>query len=87
MIDADSSGTINFDEFLNLMYGKYPDQDDELRSVFQVFDKDNNGYITKDELKKAMEKMNQDVTDEDIEEMMKEADVNNDGQVNYDGKL
>lgn len=87
MIDEDSSGTINFNEFLNLMYGKFSDKNDELRIVFQVFDQDNNGYITKDELRKAMEKLNHHVTDQEIDELMREADLNNDGQVNYDGNL
>lgn len=85
MIDEDSSGTINFNEFLNLMYGKFSEKNDELRIVFQVFDQDNNGYITKDELRKAMEKLNYFVTDHELDELMREADLNKDGQVNYDG--
>lgn len=54
--------------------------------MFKVFDKDQNGYITPSELKQAMESLNENVTDEDIAEMIKEADLNNDGKVNYEGE-
>ena len=47
------------------------------------FDKDGNGYITKDELKQAL---GDTMTSKDIEELMKRADTNHDGKVNYEGK-
>ena len=85
-IDIDHSGTINFEEFMRLMsmHVNERDFDEDLRNVFRVFDKDGNGFITPAELKQAMLGLEEDVTDEDIEEMIKEADSNGDGNVNYE---
>lgn len=85
-MDIDHNGTINFEEFLRLMsmHVNEKDNDEDLLNVFRVFDKDNNGFITPAELKQAMESLDETVTDEDIEEMIKEADANGDGNVNYE---
>ena len=51
-----------------------------------MFDKDNNGYISAAELRHVMTNLGEKLTDEEVEEMIKEADTDGDGQVNYDGK-
>merc|ERR1711985_32622 len=70
-VDADGNGTIDFAEFLSLMSRKVKDADseEELMEAFKVFDKDGNGFISSVELR---------------HEMTREADVDGDGQVNYD---
>jgi calmodulin len=57
----------------------------ELKQAFKVFDLDGNGFISKAELKYAMTKLGEKITDEDVEIMVKEADVNGDGKVNFEG--
>lgn len=61
------------------------DTEDELMQSFRIFDKDGNGYISAAELKHVMLSLGEKLTDEEIEEMINEADANNDGQVDYDG--
>lgn len=56
-----------------------------LMAAFKVFDLDNDGYITKDELKKAMDTIGETVTDAQLEEFMKMADTDKDGRINYEG--
>uniref|UniRef100_A0A0C9RGW5 TSA: Wollemia nobilis Ref_Wollemi_Transcript_25331_947 transcribed RNA sequence n=1 Tax=Wollemia nobilis TaxID=56998 RepID=A0A0C9RGW5_9CONI len=85
-VDADGNGTIDFSEFLNLMARKMKeiDTDEELREAFKVFDKDQNGFISASELRHVMINLGEKLTDEEVEQMIKEADVDGDGQVNYE---
>lgn len=51
-----------------------------------VFDRDGNGYITRDELKSAMEMIGENLTEEQLSEMLMLADLDMDGKINYEGK-
>ena len=57
------------------------DSDAELRAAFRVFDKDNNGTIDTAELRQLMKSIGEDLTDEQIEEMIREADQDGDGSI------
>ncbi|KAJ0260597.1 Calmodulin-1 [Hirschfeldia incana] len=85
-VDADGNRTIDFPEFLNLMAKKMKDTDseEELKEAFKVFDKDQNGFISAAELGHVMTNLGEKLTDEEVEEMVREADVDGDGQINYE---
>ncbi|XP_017245988.1 calmodulin-7 isoform X1 [Daucus carota subsp. sativus] len=85
-VDADGNGTIDFPEFLNLMARKMKDTDseEELKEAFRVFDKDQNGFISAAELRHVMTNLGEKLTDEEVDEMIREADVDGDGQINYE---
>lgn len=85
-VDTDGNGTIDFREFLDLMAHKMKDfdSDEELREAFKVFDKDQNGYISAAELRHVMINLGEKLTEEEVEMMIKEADTDGDGQVNYE---
>lgn len=55
--------------------------------AYRVFDSDNNGYITFDELKRAMQMIGESVTEKQLQDMLNLADVDKDGRINYEGKL
>ena len=83
------NGTIEFDEFLTMMAQKMNDKDDpeeEMREAFKVFDKDGNGYISESELRHVMTNLGEKLTDQEVDEMIKEADIDGDGQINYQGR-
>lgn len=80
-VDADENGTIDFAEFLTLMARKMKTKDSEaeILEAFKVFDKDNSGKISPAELRQVMSNLGEKLSDEEVEEMMKEADLNGDG--------
>ncbi|GAV75777.1 EF_hand_5 domain-containing protein [Cephalotus follicularis] len=85
-VDADGSGTIEFGEFLDLMARKMKEgeAEDEMKEAFKMFDKDQDGYISPNELRHAMITLGEKLSDEELELMIKEADLDGDGQVNYE---
>ena len=85
-VDIDGNGTIDFKEFLGLMARKMRDNDseEELIEAFKVFDRDGNGLISNVELQHVMTSLGENVTMDEVEEMIKEADLDGDGYINYE---
>ena len=50
----------------------------------EVFDRDGNGFISAAELRHVMTNLGEKLTDEEVDEMIREADVDGDGQINYE---
>lgn len=84
-VDIDGNGTIDFKEFLGLMARKMRDTDnnEELIETFKVFDKDGNGLISPNELLSVINSLHENVTMDEVNEMVKEADIDGDGYINY----
>ncbi|KAL3270291.1 hypothetical protein HHI36_009343 [Cryptolaemus montrouzieri] len=60
------------------------DSCEDLLAAFKVFDLNKDGYITKDEIKTAMETIGEDVTEEQVDEFIIIADKDKDGKINYE---
>ena len=54
-------------------------------SIFQVFDKNSDGYISAEELSATMRELGVRLSDDDLKKMMDEADLNGDGKIDYRG--
>ncbi|KAH9797839.1 calcium-dependent protein kinase 21 [Citrus sinensis] len=82
--DVDGNGTIDYIEFISATMHRYRlERDEHLYKAFQYFDKDNSGYITRDELETAMKDYG--IGDEaSIKEIISEVDTDNDGRINYE---
>ena len=61
------------------------DAEKEIKEAFDVFDKDGNGHINVEELRYFSVNLGETFSDEDIAEMLKQADFDGDGVVNYKG--
>ncbi|KAH6558451.1 hypothetical protein KP509_1Z063000 [Ceratopteris richardii] len=83
--DPSGKGTIDFNTFLPLMARKMKDTDseEELKEAFKVFDKERNGFISAAELRHVMTNLGEKLTDEEVDEMVREAGIDPEGQVNY----
>ncbi len=70
---------------MQMMAKKMGDTDskDELVKAFNVFDRDGNGYIDAKELRLAMTRLGEKLTDAEVDDMIKDADKNGDGKVDY----
>ena len=53
---------------------------------FRVLDKNNDGLISSIELRHVMTNLGEKLSDEEVDDMIKEADLDGDGMVNYEGK-
>lgn len=84
-VDASGSGAVNFDDFCNLMVQKQGNTDSEIEVIeaFRVFDKDGSGTISCNELKHVLTTLGEKLTDSEVEEVIKEADADSNGYINY----
>jgi len=83
-VDDDGSGSIEFEEFLKMMTQKILNRDpkDEILKAFRLFDDDETGKISFKNLKRVAKELGERMTDEELQEMIDEADRDGDGEVN-----
>eukprot|EP00939_MAST-03C_sp_MAST-3C-sp1_P000992 g992.t1 len=83
-IDTDGSGTIDFQEFLEMMTAKMSQKDsrEEILKAFRLFDDDETGKITFSNLKRVARELGENMSDEELQEMIDEADRDGDGEIN-----
>ncbi|KAL8130688.1 hypothetical protein V2J09_019843 [Rumex salicifolius] len=82
--DVDKNGSIDYIEFITAtMHRHRLNKEENLFKVFQYFDKDDSGFITRDELRQAMTQygMGDEAT---IDEVLDDVDTDKDGKINYD---
>jgi len=81
-VEVDLVDTIDFEEFKALVVTKQEDRHSRLKIAFSVFDEDASGQITAVEMRSVMNKFG--LTDEELDEMLKEVDRDGDGSINFD---
>ncbi|XP_078435608.1 calcium-dependent protein kinase 10-like [Wolffia australiana] len=80
--DIDNSGTIDYGEFIAAtLHLNKVEKEDHLVKAFSFFDKDGSGFITQDEIQRACEEFG--VEDLQIEDLLRDADQDNDGRIDY----
>lgn len=81
--DASGDGKINFSEFMTLAYDALYGED-ELYQAFKEYDTSGDGKICKKELLSLFNQMGEDMTEEDVEDLMNQVDENNDGTFTFE---
>lgn len=92
-VDEDGSGTIDFDEFCQMM-GKQlaaealeniPERPEkELAEAFRIFDSDCDGYLGHDEITAAFKLTGEPFEDWEVDAFIQEGDKNENGQIDYE---
>lgn len=85
-MDANGNGSVEFDELASILpeiTGEILNNEERLTEVFQLFDRDGNGYITAAELAGCMAKMGYPLTYSELTEIIKEADSDGDGVISF----
>mmetsp|Transcript_29366 Transcript_29366/g.50307 ORF Transcript_29366/g.50307 Transcript_29366/m.50307 type:complete len:289 (-) Transcript_29366:212-1078(-) len=85
-VDIDGNGRVEFDEFLAMMARRILtiDGEVELEQAFQLFDADNSGYVTADEVRSLMQSSGDPLSDAEVEEMIALADPDANGRITID---
>ena len=75
--------SINYDEFMKVVipHIKPRNSREEIMKIFRLFDEDNTGKISIKNLRKVAKDLGEDISDNELKELIKEADRDNDGLV------
>ena len=82
-LDADGSGQIDFEEFLELMTARVSDKDtrENIRKIFNLFDDEKTGFISIKNLRRVAKELGETIDESELQEMVERADTDNDGLV------
>ncbi|MVO90211.1 hypothetical protein GPA10_37035 [Streptomyces sp. p1417] len=84
VLDSDGSGQIEYAEFLALTSANTVDDSPDLMEAYRVQDKNGDGLISPEEFKYVTVQLGEKFSDEEVARWVTEADVNGDGQINYE---
>jgi len=59
-------------------------EEEELLEAFKVFDKDGNGVLSPEELRKIISNLGEKLSDDEVDAIIREADTDGDGCINCD---
>ncbi|XP_067136555.1 calmodulin-like [Centruroides vittatus] len=84
-IDPDGRGKIDFSKLLSVMAKemKKRDSDEEIIEAFKFFDKEGTGLVNAAELRRVMTTMGQKLSEQEVDDMIKQADVDENGNIDY----
>ena len=83
--DPSESGYVQFAKFAELAKKKLGVEDDveSICMAYKNFDKDDNGMINCAELRHILTNLGEKMTNEDVDELIREAEIDKDGMINY----
>ena len=86
-VDTNKNGTIDINEFTDMMTKKmdmkeyFEEQD--IEKAFQIFDQNGDGIITAEEIKQTMSLLGENVSEAEVSDMLKEADLDGNGLIDF----
>ena len=86
--NIDKNGQIYFNQFLKIMAKRLKnikeDEDRYLKNLFSSLDRNNNGLISIHEIRYIVTHSSENISEKDIETIMKEADTDGDGLISFE---
>ena len=83
-LELEGNNEVNFENFVSIVNRREKDVDseEEVLKAFKLFDKEGNGLININELKNIMLSVGKNIKEEELNDMLKEADTDMDGYIN-----
>ena len=77
---------LDFDDFVGVMTQVYDEEQTsaQFESTFQTFDRDGDGYIGWEDLSKVMENVGEDLTKEELCDMINQAHTKREGKMDFE---
>ncbi|CAH1956205.1 unnamed protein product [Acanthoscelides obtectus] len=87
--DPEDSGVVNFDSFCRVAGHFLENEDDEalqkeLKEAFRLYDKEGNGYIPTSSLREILAALDDQLTNDQLNEMIAEIDTDSSGTVDFE---
>ena len=86
--NINNTSQIYFNQFLKIMAKRLKkrknDEDRYLKKYFLFLDRNKNGYISLHEIRYIITHYNEKITEEEIKDLMEEADTDKDGYISFD---
>ncbi len=85
--DSDGTGSIDFPEFLSLIAKEQKDNlenRDNLRDAFNVFDKEGDGFLNREQLENLIKNLGEEVSEKEAIEMIDSFRFDEDGRIDFD---
>jgi Ca2+-binding EF-hand superfamily protein len=81
--DAEGAGHIPFEQFIHLLTPRLIEGDsaENIAHIFALFDTERTGFISARDLRRIAHQMGEELSEEDIADMIKRADADQDGVV------
>jgi len=92
-VDINGDGLFSLDEFVEIVsnysgptVGNSDDHDEEqeLRDAFRIFDKHSRGFISASDLRAVLHCLGEDLSEDEIEDMIREVDIDGDGRIDFE---
>ena len=85
-VDINEKGQINCKTYIDIIFklNRKNDTDDEIIEVFKIFDKDNSGLISTKKIMDVFLKIDENIKEEEVLQMIKECDIDQDGYLNFE---
>ncbi|KAG9032829.1 calmodulin-like 3 [Tulasnella sp. UAMH 9824] len=88
-LDTNGDGVIDFDEFLDHVADKFKEgeTEEDIQNLWELFDQDGDGFVDRGELARVLNALGVELSDAAIDAILRDADQDGDGKLNYDGEL